>query len=296
MKNITLLILIVFAMSLSAANSYAANRLEFADDVSAPAGKPVKFFEIFEAFAERRGLKTSVLCDETDFVSRRVLREYGAVFLSAETVVQPTVCVFESEREVAEFQKQTPNASVEIGGATIELQASALDALKAAREEAAKFGLDITPRDGAEAGRRSYADTLRLWNSRFLPALKHWQKRGRISSAEAAKLQAMPIREQVAAVLELEKRGMFFSRDLSKSILQSVAAPGTSQHLSLLAFDANEFSSIKVRKILARHGWFRTVKNDPSHFTFLGLPEKSLPASGLRKVNAPTGEYWVPNV
>jgi hypothetical protein len=183
-----------------------------------------------------------------------------------------------------------------IGGVTIELQDEAVKSLLAARREAVAAGLDITPRDGAEAARRAYEDTVRLWNSRFFPALRHWQRRGKITAVDSERLSSLPVREQVAAVLELERGGVFFSRDFSKSILYSVAAPGSSQHLSLLAFDANEYAQEKVRRILARHGWFRTVKNDEPHFTFLGLAEKDLPAKGLRKLKSPAGEFWIPNI
>jgi hypothetical protein len=96
--------------------------------------------------------------------------------------------------------------------------------------------VDITPRDGAEAARRDYADTVRLWNSRFLPALDHWKQVGRLSEWQVDRLRALPINDQVREVLELEKEGIFFSKDLSKSVLYSIAAPGTSQHIAMLAF------------------------------------------------------------
>ena len=114
---------------------------------------------------------------------------------------------------------------------------------------------------------------MRLWNSRFLPALAHWQKLGRLSQEQTDALRSLPIAEQVAEVLELEKDGIFFSKDFSKSVLYSIAAPGTSQHIAMLAFDANEFLDGRVREILAEHGWFQTVLSDLPHFTFLGLKE-----------------------
>ncbi|HEY9285670.1 MAG TPA: hypothetical protein VIP46_19630, partial [Pyrinomonadaceae bacterium] len=157
-------------------------------------------------------------------------------------------------------------------------------------------GLDITPRDGREAARRSFADTLRLWNSRLLPALEHWGRQGRLTPQDIERLRALPVREQIGAVLELERQGIFFSRDFTKSILYSVAAPGASQHLSLLAFDVNEYADEEVRMILSRHGWFRTVRGDSPHFTYLGLPESQLPAHGLRKISSGGGgDFWVPN-
>ncbi|HCX29047.1 MAG TPA: hypothetical protein DHU55_04630, partial [Blastocatellia bacterium] len=90
--------------------------------------------------------------------------------------------------------------------------------------------------------------------------------------------------------------GVYFSKDLSKSILYSIAAPGTSQHIAMLAFDINEFENPRVREILAKHGWFQTVLSDLPHFTFLGLKEKDLPSHGLKNVEADGQIFWIPNV
>ena len=254
------------------------------------------FDEALDTALARRGAAAAGLCGERDAVARRILLEYGAVFMAGEQVLPPPVCIFESAAEVAVFQAEAETLAAEVGGVTVELQPAAMRALLAARAEALAEGLDITPRDGAEAARRNYQDTLRLWNSRLLPALEHWRLQGRLSAEEAVRLRALPVRRQVGAVLELEGRGIFFSKDFSKSILHSVAAPGASQHLAMLAFDANEYADEGVRRILARHGWFRTVRNDHPHFTYLGLPETRLPARGLKKITAAGGEFWVPNL
>jgi hypothetical protein len=204
--------------------------------------------------------------------------------------------VFTSEDQVAQFQKAAGHAAAIINDAVIELQPVALAALLKARVAARAEGLDISPRDGAEAARRSFADTVRLWNSRFLPALEHWTAAGRITSAAADRLRGLPINQQVPEVLELERDGIFFSKDLSKSVLYSIAAPGTSQHIAMLAFDANEFLEARVREILAAHGWFQTVLSDLPHFTFLGLPEEDLPARGLKAVEVNQQKFWIPDV
>jgi len=176
------------------------------------------------------------------------------------------------------------------------LQPAAMAALVKASDVALSAGLYISPRDGAEAARRNYTDTVRLWNSRFLPALGHWTRAERLSEAEANRLRSLPIHEQVPAVLELEKQGIFFSKDLSKSVLYSIAAPGTSQHIAMLAFDAYEFLEPRVREILAQHGWFQTVLSDLPHFTFLGLAEAELPERGLKRVEADGQIFWIPDV
>ena len=171
-----------------------------------------------------------------------------------------------------------------------------MKALLKAREQANKEGLDITPRDGSEAARRNYEDSVRLWNTRFLPALDHWMGQGRLTAEQAARLRTLPLREQTAAVLELEKSEIYFSKDRTKSILYSVAAPGTSQHIAMLAFDVIEFQDPGVRAILAKHGWFQTVVSDHPHFTFLGLKEQDLPKHGLKNVVVDGQTFWIPNV
>ena len=258
--------------------------------------KVARFDEaLLTALARRGAAAAGVMCDGRDPVARRILNEYGAVFVAEETVLPPPVCIFAGAEEVETFQTAARSSALDIGGVRIELQPAAMRALVAAREEAHAAGLDITPRDGSESARRGYADTIRLWNSRLLPALEHWRGQGRLTLEEAERVRALPVREQVAAVLELERRGIYFSKDFSKSILYSVAAPGASQHLSLLAFDVSEYADARVRAVLARHGWFRTVRNDHPHFTYLGLGERELAPRGLRKLNTADGEFWVPN-
>ena len=97
-------------------------------------------------------------------------------------------------------------------------------------------------------------------------------------------------------VLELEREGIYFNTFFDNSILYSVAAPGTSQHLSMLALDVKQFNDPAVRKILAKHGWFRTVQNDQPHFTFLGHKEKDLKKMGLKQIETKDGEFWIPDI
>jgi hypothetical protein len=254
------------------------------------------FYAALEGALRQRGTRLEDICPFDDDVARRVLHDYGAMFVAAETVMAPTHCVFATEDQVSRFQKAAGRAAAKIGDAVIELQPAAMTALLKARAAARAAGLDISPRDGAEAARRSYADTVRLWNSRFLPALDHWTNLDRLKGPEAERLRALPVCEQVPEVLQLEKDGIFFSKDLSKSVLYSIAAPGTSQHIAMLAFDANEFQDEQVRKILARQGWFQTVLSDLPHFTFLGLAEDELPARGLKRLEVDGQMFWIPDV
>ena len=129
-----------------------------------------------------------------------------------------------------------------------------------------------------------------------MPALDHWTEKGRLTAEQAESLRSLPTAEQVAEVLKLEEDRIFFSKDFSKSVLYSIAAPGTSQHIAMLAFDANEFLNARVREIFAANGWFQTVLSDLPHFTFLGLKETELPMRGLKCVQASGQQFWIPNV
>jgi len=254
------------------------------------------FYKALSTALAQRGISVTDICPPHDHMARRVLHDYGAMFVAHEMVTPPPVCVFSAEDDVNEFQARAGYEAATIDDAVIELQPAATQALLQARAAAHKEGLDITPRDGAEAARRNYADTVRLWNSRFLPALAYWINLGRLDEEQAQRLRRLPINQQVAEVLELEEEGIFFSKDFSKSVLYSIAAPGTSQHIAMLAFDANEFMDERVRSILAQHGWFQTVLSDLPHFTFLGLKEKDLPARGLKGAEVHGHKFWIPDI
>ena len=260
------------------------------------ATEPVPFYEALKKALKKRKANLETVCPPSDPVARRILEEYGALYVADKKVKPPPVCVFTNEEQVTRFQEDAGYEAERIGFDEVELQPEALKYLRKAREEAQKEGLDITPRDGAEAARRNYEDSLRLWNSRFEPALTYWLGQGRLTAEQVDRLRSLPLLQQIAEVLELEKAGIYFSKDLSKSILYSIAAPGTSQHIAMLAFDVSEFENPRVREIMAKHGWYQTVLSDLPHFTFLGLKEKDLPKHGLRSVEVNGQVFWIPNV
>ena len=257
---------------------------------------PAPFYDVLRRTFKKRKTDIERLCPGSDPVARRVLEDYGAIFVAGKKVVPPPVCVFTSEEQVTKFQQDVGYVSETIGEDKIELQPEAMKQLLKARAEANKEGLDITPRGGAEAARRNFEDSMRLWDTRFLPALDYWVGQGRLTAEHATRLRTLPLHEQVAEVLDLEKNEIYFSKDLSKSILYSIAAPGTSQHIAMLALDVTEFQDPRVREILAKHGWFQTVLSDLPHFTFLGLKEDDLPKHGLKSVVVNEQTFWIPNV
>jgi LAS superfamily LD-carboxypeptidase LdcB len=289
MKKILLIFLLVL---ISCSREKVENMSERIEDSREETSEANAFLASLENNFSKRNINIDAFCDQSDEVELRVLREYGAVFLAAEKVVVPCCCMFKSEEEVKRFQDSVKIVAEQIGDTKIELQEEAMKAYLAARAEAQKEGLSITPRSGAEAARRSFADTLRLWNSRFEPACDYWKQQGKLTEKQVSFLKSLPIKEQVREVLRLEEKGIFFNKRFNGSILHSVAAPGTSQHLSMLALDIEEYDNGRVRKIMNKHGWFRTVRNDEPHFTFLGRSEEELPKLGLKKVNP---DFWIPD-
>ncbi len=230
-----------------------------------------------------------------DFVGQKLLKEYGAMFIAGGGAIPPNTVVFKSEEEVSKWQTNVPQSIENIGGIEIQLQTPAMKALKNALEEAEKNNLTITPR-GLDAAKRNYSGTVQLWASRVNPGLIHWVEQKKMTEAEASKIRALPAFEQVSEIFKLEAQSIFFAKDLSKSIIYSVAPPGTSQHISMLALDVCEHNDPKAREILAKHGWFQTVISDLPHFTFLGFPENQLSDLGLKKINDGGRVFWIPNI
>ena len=229
-------------------------------------------------------------------IERRIFAEYGALFVARGGATPPERVVFRSEREVSNFQTGVEASKLKIGDFEIELQTAAMKKLKKAVKEAEENDLTITPR-ASDSARRNYRETVGLWASRVNPALIHWTKEGKLSEIEAEKISSLSPQKQITEVLRHEENEIFFSKDLKKSILYSVAPPGASQHLSMLALDVNEYEDERVIKILAKHFWYQTVVSDLPHFTFLGVPENDLPDLNLKRTETGDGRvFWTPNL
>ena len=233
--------------------------------------------------------------EPTDDVGKKLLREYGAFFVARGGATPPTKIVFKDDAEVSAFQSKLQKSSESIGGFTLELQAAAMDDLRKAIVEGKSQSLSISPRD-KDSAKRTYNETVGLWASRVEPALKHWVSNGKITQADADRIKGLSPYEQVPEILKLEEKGIYFSKDLSKSIIYSVAPPGTSQHLSMLALDVKEFENPQVRALLAKYKWYQTVVSDLPHFTYLGVEESGLSGLGLKKVTDGGRTFWVPDI
>jgi len=228
----------------------------------------------------------------------RLVVEYGAIFVTV--AVPPPKIIFPGEADVRSFQDSLDKLKQVIGGYEIELQSQAMIALKSAVLQSAAFGSSISPRS-ADSGRRSYQETLALWQRNVSRGLDHWLNCGRLTAEQTEGIRSLPITSQVEAVLNLEEsREIFFSTYFDKSILQSVAAPGASQHLSMLAFDLAEFNDNAAETIMASNGWYRTVLSDLPHFTYLGHAESTLSGLGLEQVVRESDgcayHFWIPRV
>jgi len=254
------------------------------------------FIQIASQRSKASGNFQKICPSESDPVATRVLKEYGSLFIAASTIQVPAKCIFEDEADVSRFQTSIDMSSSKLGNAEISLQSAAMSDLLAAIQEASENRSRITPLDGAIAGTRSYADTVRLWNSRFYRALNYWEKKGRIAKSDADNARKLAPFSQVPQVVAWEAKGLYFSTNFSRSIFSSVAPPGTSQHLSGLAFDVAEYANSRVRAILNKHGWFQTVAADEPHFTYLGFPESELPKLGLILVTKNGYKFWVPAI
>jgi hypothetical protein len=226
---------------------------------------------------------------------RLLLREYGAVFVARGGATPPGRIVFEDETSVTAFQSGLSTSSEKFGALTATLQSAAMNALKEAQAEAQHARLSIGPRS-SDSSRRGYAHTVDLWASRVNPGLAYWVRKGKVTKAEADRITKLSPSDQVPEILKLEQSHIFFAQSHDKSIIYSVAPPGTSQHLSMLALDVKQFDNARVRAILARHGWFQTVTSDLPHFTYLGVTENELPGLGLKKAENSGRVFWVPDI
>ncbi len=231
--------------------------------------------------------------DPKDKITMRILSDYGAVFLTE--AVTPPYIIFPDEEAVTKWQNSVNTERKTISAINIQLQSAAMKALIEAQVAAQKEGLNISP-DGTTAATRSYTSTAKLWLSRVEPGLTYHVRQKHISATEADAIRKLSPKDQIPKILDLESKGYYFSKSLDKSILYSVAAVGSSQHISMLALDVAQHTNPKVRAILANYGWFQTVASDQPHFTYLGVNEDKLPSLGLKKIMNGGRIYWIPDI
>ena len=127
-------------------------------------------------------------------VERRLFLEYGAIF--ATTAMPPPKIIFADGAEVERFQSSLTLRRGRIGDHEIELQAEAMDALLSSVSKIELLGGRITAR-AADAGGRSYQDTVGLWVRNVTRGLEHWESVGRISTVDAQLIRDLSDRKSV---------------------------------------------------------------------------------------------------
>src|SRR5688572_27042203 len=66
--------------------------------------EPTPFYEALAKALKKRKIKLDNICPPSDPVSRRILEEYGAIFVADKKVTPPPVCIFTNEEQVTKFQ------------------------------------------------------------------------------------------------------------------------------------------------------------------------------------------------
>jgi len=229
-------------------------------------------------------------------IARRVLAEYGAMFTASDKIKLPQVCIFSDEVSVRDFQAKLNVTEIDVNGSVIRLQAPAAKSMQTLLQAASALNVSVRPLDGAVAGGRDYADTKRIWLSRVDPALKYWSRRSRIIEEESASFGNLSMQDQIEKIINWEENGLLFGTSRAVSIFTSTAPPGTSQHISLIAFDVAPPVTSMVRTLFNANGWYQTVKGDVAHFTYLGVVESELPKRGLKPALHNGTLYWIPNI
>lgn len=183
-----------------------------------------------------------------------LLRAYGAPLINLEpTIKLPKKVVFKNNQETQQFQATLTMGKV-AGTRNCYLQKSAADALNKARAQA-RFRLKSGY--GKSDCTRDFATTARFWK-----------------------------KYATSRTLDLVKQGK------ETRILGTVAPPGTSQHLWGLAIDLRVTNKKQINA-LNQNGWYRTVKYDVPHWSYVGYPPEKLPKLGFQKKLITGTNYWL---
>ena len=183
-----------------------------------------------------------------------LLRSYGAAYINRQPGIKlPEKIIFADEKETKEFQA-TLNMGKVNGTHNCYLQKPAADALNRARTQ---IKIPLMSRYGQINCTRSFSTTLRLWR-------KYANDR----------------------TLEKIRQGK------ETKILGIVAPPGSSQHLWGLAVDLRVTNQAQ-QKILNQNGWYRTVKNDTPHWTYIGHSPEELALLGFKNQVIRGVNYWL---
>jgi len=246
-------------------------------------------------------------------IERRILYEYGAVYLS--TVFETRKndekipCLFGSQDEIKDLTKKFLKEMDKFIFGKFYLQAKAkAELLKVFKDlGGAKFvarNCNSKPKDCTNGinndwSLRDYRQTMCNWTNQ----------------EDCDREGLLPIDAELAVLdpsFDIAKK--YSEQATNRPMMFKFAIPGGSQHHLGLAIDVNngtgnsdskECKKSKTCRVcgnncissLEKHGWYRTVKYDPYHFTFLGFSVTELPSKGLKQVKCKDNKlYWVPRV
>jgi hypothetical protein len=167
--------------------------------------EPTPFYEALAKALKKRKIKLDSVCPPSDPVSRRILEEYGAIFVADKKVTPPPVCVFTTEEQVAQWQDHAGYEAESFGYDEVELQPEALKKLNKARRGRTKRRLG----HHAPRWRRSRAAQLRRQCSPLEFTVRAGagllDVAGAPDPGAGHTPEGLPLSQQVAEVLELEK-------------------------------------------------------------------------------------------
>jgi len=174
---------------------------------------------------------------------------------------------FNTARELQSFQQKAGIATERIDGILVQLQPAAMKAFLAARMDAKRSGLDLSP-FGSRASRQGFDEMVEIWQPNLDRGFNHWIAQRRLTAQQAKVIRSLPFSKQMTAVAALEKKGLYFGNRFQESILDW--AQGKKEHQLMLALDVAQYNHPRIRRILARYGWVQTIRGDKSHFVYLG--------------------------
>jgi hypothetical protein len=285
----------------------------------------------FEDVLRQRGINLNEVCKPDNLVNMKILEEYGAYFV-AKDIVPPPTCIFDNEGGVNDFLASSLNGKtkvVKIADKSFEFQSAAADSLvnevfpalsrlnpkilpyqipRRYSDVGDKEILNLTANTfviiNADWAKRTYCNTLVNWKSRLdkMPDKKLLKDLtldlDDLTDSIKKKRINLTIGEELKTANQKRKSTSTYYGSRKNPIMRSVAIPGASQHLLLIAFDL-EIINADIIETLNNAGWYQTVPNDDRHFTYLGYKtEEDLKKNGLKRVECKKSEYkfWIPNI
>lgn len=252
--------------------------------------RSVKFNDALGVILTIKDKTLRSFCDtRNDPIRNRILYEYGAIYMSRDARL-PDGCL-QTKEQISTFRSEAgiSNNCFSWGGPNSCLQPSAKAALERAIADPAIGNYKNIVRGCNDSGVDCPNGVNSDWAFRSFEQAEFNWKRG-----ENRNGRIIPETLGDSAIIQLTyPRGGF------KPFMFSYAIPGGSQHHLGLAIDVLSGGQCNANtdceRALNKHGWYRTIKYDPNHFTYLGFSETQLPTLGLIRKKCGGVWYWLPN-